>query len=103
MKQTMEMKKAAFEALMLENGFERTGETALGGEPVYARAWTRVAKVAFYGNMESSFRITAHESAGVPVIQTFDKGKRTSTRDYSSPKRAMNAIKEIVRFAGYAM
>lgn len=103
MKQTVETKKAAFEALMLENNFERTGETALGGEPIYARTWKRVSKVAFYGDMDSSFHITAYESFGIPVIQTFDNGRRTSTRDYSSPKRAMNAIKEIIRFAGYAM
>lgn len=103
MKQAVEMKKAAFEALMLENGFERTGATALNGTPIFERTWTRISKVVFHGDMESNLRISAHENDGYPIIHIFRDGRRISIRDYSSPKRAINAIKEIIRFAGYAM
>jgi hypothetical protein len=60
-------------------------------------------QVAFYGEHESTYKITAHISYGVPIIQLFDNGRLLGIRDYSSPKRAMNAIKEIIRCAGYAM
>ena len=103
MKQTVEMKKEAFEALMRENGFERTGEAASDGTPIYARVWSRVSKVAFHGDMESSYKIIACERSGFPIIRTYENGRHTSTRDYSSPKRAMNAIKEIIQYAGYSM
>ena len=48
-------------------------------------------------------RIEARISYGYPIIYIYENGRHTSTRDYSSPKRAMNAIKEIIRCAGYAM
>ena len=69
MKQTNEMKQAAFEKLMQENGFERTGATAYDGTELFGRTFKQQYELAFY----------------------------------SSPKRAMNAIKEIIRCAGYAM
>ena len=37
MKQTNEMKQAAFEKLMQENGFERTGATAYDGTELFGR------------------------------------------------------------------
>ena len=79
MKQTIAMKQAAFEELM------------------------RTDEVAFYGPMESTYKIMAHISYGVPIIQLFEDGHALGTRDYSSPKRAINAIREILRCAGYEL
>ena len=94
MKRTAEMKQAAFVELMHDNGFQYLGATARDGQFIYERTWRHTVPVAFYGEQERTYRIAAYISFGVPIIQLFD---------YSSPKRAMNAIKEIIRCAGYAM
>lgn len=103
MKQTIGMKQAAFGELMRENGFQYLGATTYDGNFIYERTWRQRVQVAFYGEHESTYKITAYISFGVPVIQLFDNGRPIGTRDYSSPKRAMNAIKEIIRCAGYSM
>lgn len=103
MKQTIQQKQAAFEELMRENGFQYLGATTYDGHFMYERTWRRTSPVAFYGDMESSYKVVAYISYGVPIVQLFDNGRALGTRDYSSPKRAMNAIKEIIRCAGYAM
>ena len=103
MKQTNEMKQAAFEKLMQENGFERTGATAYDGTELFGRTFKQQYELAFYGKSESTLRIEARISYGYPIIYIYENGRHTSTRDYSSPKRAMNALKEIIRCAGYAM
>lgn len=103
MKQTAEMKQAAFVELMHDNGFQYLGATACDGQFIYERTWRRTVPVAFYGEQERTYRIAAYISFGIPIVQLFENGRHTGTRDYSSPKRAMNAIKEIIRCAGYAM
>ena len=103
MKQTIQQKQAAFEELMRENGFHYLGATTYDGNFLYERTWRHTSPVAFYGDMESTYKVVAYISYGVPIIQLFDNGRAIGTRDYSSPKRAMNAIKEINRCAGYAM
>ena len=103
MKQTIQQKQAAFEELMRENGFQYLGATTYDGHFIYERTWRRTSPVAFYGDMESSYKVMAYISYGVPIVQLFDNGRALGTRDYSSPKRAMNAIKEIIRCAGYAV
>ena len=45
--------------------------------------------------------VTARISFGTPLIQLYENGRLLGQRDYSSPKRAMNAIREIIRCAGY--
>ena len=50
--------------------------------------------MAFYGPMESTYKIMAHISYGVPIVRLFEDGRALGTRDYSSPKRAINAIRE---------
>ena len=77
MKQTTEQIKTTFATLMHENGFQYTGRT--------------------------SIRIEAHESYGYPIIHIYRDGRLTEQRDYSSPKRAINAIREILRCAGYTL
>ena len=89
MKQTIAMKQAAFEELMREHGFQYLGATTYDGSFIYQRTWHRTDEVAFYGPMESTYKIMAHISYGVPIIQLFEDGHALGTRDYSSPKRAI--------------
>ena len=103
MKQTIAMKQAAFEELMREHGFQYLGATTYDGSFIYQRTWHRTGEVAFYAPMESTYKIMAHISYGVPIIQLFEDGRALGTRDYSSPKRAINAIREILRCAGYEL
>lgn len=103
MKQTDAMKQAAFEGLMREHGFQYLGATTYDGHFIYQRTWHRTDNLAFHGSMESTYKITAYISYGVPIIQLFQDGRALGTRDYSSPKRAINAIREILRCAGYEL
>lgn len=97
MKQTDAMKQTAFENLMREHGFQYLGATTYNGNFIYERTWHRK------DNAESTYKITAYISYGVPIIQLFENGRLLGTRDYSSPKRAINAIREILRCAGYEL
>ena len=103
MKQTIAQIKATFVALMQENGFQYTGKTSPNNNFIFAREWRQVSDILWYGQMESTLRIEAYESYGIPIIHIYRNGCLSEQRDYSSPKRAMNAIREIIRCAGYAM
>ena len=86
MKQTIAMKQAAFEELMREHGFQYLGATTYDGNFIYQRTWHRMAEVAFYGPMESTYKIMAYISYGVPIIQLFEDGRALGTRDYFQPQ-----------------
>ena len=103
MKQTDAMKQAAFEGLMREHGFQYLGATTYDGNFMYERTWRHTSDVAFYGPMESTYKVVAYIAYGTPIIQLFQNGRALGTRDYSSPKRAINAIREILRCAGYEL
>ena len=81
MKQTIAKKQAAFEELMREHGFQYRGATTYDGSFIYQRTWHRTDEVAFYGPMESTYKIMAHISYGVPIIQLFEDGHALGTRD----------------------
>ncbi len=40
---------------------------------------------------------------GKTTYRLYENGRPLGMRDYSSPKRAINAIREILRCAGYTM
>ena len=92
-----------FFRLMADNGFESTGSADYDGNVIFAREWTRTCQVVWYGECASTYRVTARISFGTPLIQLYENGCPLGQRDYSSPKRAMNAIREIVRCAGYVL
>ena len=92
-----------FFRLMADNGFESTGTADYDGNVIFAREWTRTCQLVWYGECASTHRVTARISFGTPLIQLYENGRLLGQRDYSSPRRAMNAIREIVRCAGYAM
>lgn len=87
--------------LMADNGFESTGTADCDGNVIFAREWAQTCQVVWYGERTSTYRITAWISFGTPLIRLYKNGRLLGQRDYSSPKRAMNAIREIIRCAGY--
>ena len=101
MKKTTEQMKAEFITLMNENGFTPNGERLYDGREVYSRVWVKEVEVVWHGKMESLLEIKVSESYGFPLISIFKNGRLESRRDYSTPKRAINAMREIVTFAGY--
>ena len=91
-----------FFRLMADNGFESTGTADYEGNVIFAREWTHTCQGVWYGERTSSYGVTSRISFGTPIIQLYKNGRPLGQRDYSSPRRAMNAIREIVRCAGYA-
>lgn len=85
MKQTIAMKQAAFEELMREHGFQYLGATTYDGSFIYQRTWHRTDEVAFYGPMESTYKIMAHISYGVPIIQLSRTGTHLAPATIPAP------------------
>jgi hypothetical protein len=101
MVKTMEQKSAEFIALMASNGFAPNGEKMYDGRAVYSRFWSKDVEVVWYGQQQSTFEIKVDEAYGIPGIRIFKNGKLESRRDYSTPKRAITAMREIVTYAGF--
>lgn len=95
------MKNATFTEIMQQNGFQYTGKTSYDGNFIFGREWRKMEKVLWHGEMESSFRIEAYESYGYPMVALYEDGRLIDRRDYSSPKRCINALREILRIRGY--
>ena len=79
------------------------GKTTYDGGFIYEREWRKTTDLAWYGEKESTYRIEGYESYGTPIIRLYENDRPLGMRDYSSPKRAINAIREILRCAGYTM
>ena len=92
-----------FIRIMNDNGFEPTGEADYEGNAIFAREWQRECEVAWYGTRTFTYRITARISYGYPKIRLYKNGRELGQRDYSSPKRAINAIKNILNCEGYEL
>ena len=74
------------------------------GSRLLARPWAKKIEVVWYGESESTLEIKISMSYGIPLVRIIRDGRREDRpRDYSSPKRAFNAIGEIVRCAGFEM
>jgi len=95
--------KISFAELMQQNGFQHLGKTTYDGRFIYEREWRKTTDLAWCGEKESTYRIEGYESYGTPIIRLYENGRPLGMRDYSSPKRAINAIREILRCAGYTM
>ena len=94
--------KAEFATLMNRHGFTPNGETNSYGEPVYSRTWSKETEVLWYGKSESRMEIKVSEAFGIPGLRIFRNGRPDGKmRNYTTPKRAINAMREIVTFAGY--
>ena len=100
---TTEQRTAEYITLLEQNGFAPNGETFRNGSPVYARRWSKQVEVLWHGEMETSLEIRAAATAwGSPIIFIYRNGRQEGHREHTSPKRSINAIREIVRFAGFA-
>lgn len=101
---TIEKANKDMQELIAKNGFKDEGERTYDGRPVYTRRWTQKTQVVWYGERESTLEIKVSIHYGYPLVRIIRNGRREdSPRDYTSPKRAFNAIGDIVRYAGYEM
>lgn len=95
------MKKATFTEIMQQNGFQYTGKNSYDGNFIFGREWRKTENVLWHGEIESRFRIEAYESYGYPMVTLYENGRQIDRRDYSSPKRCINALREILKIRGY--
>ena len=101
---TIEKASKDFNQLIEQNGFINTGTKTPTGCEVYSREWSRKLQVAWYGESTDTLAIKIWISYGIPMVWVILNGRiEDRIRDYSSPKRAMNAIAEIARCAGFEM
>ena len=100
---TMEQAQKDFDELIAKNGFTLAGRTSDTGTPLYHRVWKKTVQVAWHGEQEETLEARILLSYGCPLVTIKHNGRQDPQfiRDYSSPKRAMNAIREIVKFAGF--
>ena len=100
---TLEKAQKDFDRLIEENQFTFTGTCTPLGNLIYHSQWQKQVKVAWYGEMEDRLEVRIMLSYGYPLVVVKRNGREDPKfiRDYSSPKRAMNAIREIVRCAGF--
>ena len=100
---TIEQAQRDFDELIAKNGFTIAGRTSDTGIPIYHRVWKKTEQVAWHGEQGETLEARILLSYGYPLV-TIKRNSRQDPkfiRDYSSPKRAMNAIREIVKFAGF--
>ena len=101
---TIEKANKDFNQLIEQNGFINTGAKTPTGCEVYSREWNRKVQIAWYGGSTDTLAVKIWISYGIPMVWVIRNGRvEDRIRDYSSPKRAMNAIKEIVRCARLEM
>ncbi len=91
---TTEKAQRDFMELITKNGFTEAAKTTDTQNTVYHRVWMREGDTL-------EIRMIL---CGTAVLETVRRNGRDDPkfiRDYSSPKRAMKAIREIARFAGF--
>ena len=101
---TLEKASKDMQELVEKHGFQYEGELTYDGRQIFTRRWAKKIEVVWYGESESTLEIKISMSYGIPLARIIRDGRREDRpRDYSSPKRAFNAIGEIVRCAGFEM
>lgn len=100
----VEKASADFTRLIDENGFVDTGIKTPVGCEVYSREWSRKVQVAWYGESTDTLAIKIWMQYGIPMVWVIRNGRiEDHIREYSSTKKAMNAISEIVKYARFEM
>lgn len=100
---TLEKAQKDFMELIVKNGFTEASKTTDTQNTVYHREWTREVDVAWHGKQQDTLEIRMM-LCGTAVLAAVRRNGRDDPkfiRDYTSPKRAMNAAREIVTFAGF--
>ena len=101
---TLEKASKDMQELVEKHDFQYEGELTYDGRQIFTRRWAKKIEVVWYGESESTLEIKISMSYGIPLVRIIRDGRREDRpRDYSSPKRAFNAIGEIVRCAGFEM
>ena len=100
---TQEKARQDFDKLIAANGFTEAAKTTDTLNTVYHRIWTREVEVAWYGKQQDTLEIRMMLCGTAVLASVIRNGKDDPKfiRDYSSPKRAMNAAREIVTLAGF--
>ncbi len=100
---TAEKARQDFNQLIVDNGFTEAATTTDTHNTVYHREWTREVEVAWHGKMQETLeiRMMLCGTAVLASVRRNGKDDPKFIRDYSSPKRAMNAAREIATFAGF--
>ena len=100
---TIEKAQKDFDELIAKNGFTLAGYTSDTGNPIYHKVWKRTVQISWQGGQEDTLDVRILLSYEYPLVVVKRNGRQDPKfiRDYSSLKRAMNAIREIVRFAGF--
>ena len=93
---TLEKAQKDFMELIAKNGFTEAAKTTDTQNTVYHREWAREVDVAWHGKQQDTLEIRMM-LCGTAVLAAV----RRNGRDYTSPKRAMNAARELVTFAGF--
>ena len=91
---TTEKAQRDFMELITKNGFTEAAKTTDTNNTVYHRVWTREGDTI-------EIRMMLCGTAVLAAVRRNGRDDPKFIRDYSSPKRAMNAIRESVRFAGF--
>jgi hypothetical protein len=84
---------------LINLGFTEAAENTL------TRTFSRMVDVAFYGEMESSIKATVVLLDNGAIIATYEKNGRVFKHKVHSfgSARAINAIKETIRYCGYTI
>lgn len=100
---TIEKAQKDFDELIEKNHFTYTGTTTDLGHRIYHRQWQRKVQGAWYGEQDDTLEVRIMLSYSYPLVAVKRNGRDDPKfiRDYSSPKRAMNAIRAIVRCARF--
>lgn len=100
---TMEKARQDFEQIIAANGFTEAAKTTDTHNTIYHREWTREVEVAWYGKQQDTLeiRMMLCGTAVLASVRRNGKDDPKFIRDYSSPKRAMNAAREIATYAGF--
>lgn len=100
----LEKAQADFAKLIADNNFTLACITSDTNREVYHRVWKKKVQVAWQGEMDDVLEVRILLSYGIPLVSVIRNGKNQDfIRDYTSPKRAFNAIREMVTYAGFEM
>lgn len=101
---TTEKARADFNELAARLGLEQTETTELNGKtlPVFTRRFSKTEEVAWYGLHETTLELKVYFFGSQYVAATFSiNGRAPELREYTTPKRAANALEELLRCAGF--
>jgi hypothetical protein len=111
MTMTREQMRDEFIRLVEANGFTPNGETLKlyekdhvtlrGVRTVYSRVWSREVFIYWHGKIETTLEIKVDALEGLPQVLIYRNGFPDECRTYSTPGRAIAAMRGIVENAGF--